>query len=68
MLISKQELIHMGACQDGLARFITQTNNTSEQVEVSSLIGGINTYSDLLWLAGKTIDKKRLFVFLVIAH
>ena len=40
MKITKQELKDMGACTGGLERFITQTNNTDDAVEVASLVGG----------------------------
>ena len=53
MKITKAELIEMGACRVGLERFIKQTNDTDEAVEVASLVGGENTYSDLMWLASK---------------
>lgn len=48
MQITKQQLIKWGACQDGLARFIEQTD-TDQPVEVTLLIGGKNTASDLLY-------------------
>ncbi len=63
MLISKRQLVDFGACKDGLKRFIIQTDGTDEMVNVSSLVGGANTYSDLLWLAGKTISKDRIVKF-----
>ena len=63
MKITKAELIELGACKDGLERFIAQTNNTDEPVEVSSLVGGKNLYSDLLWLAGKKLTKERIVRF-----
>lgn len=55
MLITKKELVEMGACRGGLNRFIKQTNNTDKPVEVVSLIGGENTLWDLLWLAANKV-------------
>lgn len=63
MKITKQELIEMRACKDGLNRFIAQTNDTSEPVEASSLIGGENTREDLIWLASKKLPKDRIVRF-----
>ena len=63
MKITKQELKNFGACQEGFKRFIIQTNNTDEPVEVISLIGGENTVSDLLWLAGKILSKEKIVRF-----
>lgn len=63
MKITKKELIEMGACSDGLKRFIAQTGNTDEAVEVSSLVGGENKYSDLVWLATKKLPKERIVRF-----
>ena len=63
MKITKQELKNFGACQEGFKRFIIQTNNTNEPVEVISLIGGENTVSDLLWLAGKILSKEKIVRF-----
>lgn len=50
--ITKQELKNFGACQEGFKRFIIQTNNTDEPVEVISLIGGEN-FRDCLKQAKK---------------
>lgn len=63
MKITKAELIELNACQSGLNRFITQTNNTDDPVEVSTLVGGKNTISDLLWLAGKKLPKEKIVRF-----
>jgi len=63
MKISKQQLIDMKACEDVLERFIEQTNNTDELVDVLSLIGGKNTVYDLVWLAGETLPKEKLVRF-----
>jgi len=63
MKITKQQLIEMNACETGLHRFIEQTDGTDEPVDVSDLIGGLNTYDDLLWLAGKTIPDERIVRF-----
>ena len=49
--ITKAELIELDACEIGLDRFIRETKNTDEPVEILSLIGGENTTEDLLWLA-----------------
>lgn len=65
MRISYDELIEMGACDPGLERFVTQTNDTREPVEVTSLIGGENTVGDLLWLAGKRFPKARIVTFAI---
>ena len=63
MKITKAELVEMGACRVGLERFIKQTNGTDEAVEVTSLIGGENTLSDLVWLAGKMLPQERIVRF-----
>jgi len=63
MKISKQQLIEMDACREGLDRFIEQTGGTDESVEVLSLIGGKNITSDLLWLADLTLPKDKLVRF-----
>lgn len=63
MKITKQELKDLDACAGGYIRFIQQTNDTSEPVEVSSLIGGVNTYNDLLWLAGKKLSREVIVRF-----
>ncbi len=63
MKITKQELIDLNACKAGLDRFIEQTNNTDEAVDVGSLVGGKNTYHDLLWLAGKKLSKDKIRKF-----
>tara|TARA_R110002074_G_scaffold195878_1_gene362433 strand:+ start:403 stop:963 length:561 start_codon:yes stop_codon:yes gene_type:complete len=63
MKISKQQLIEMKACKTDLKRFIEQTDNTDEPVEVLSLIGGKNTTADLLWLADKTLPKEKIVRF-----
>ncbi|CAH9015375.1 conserved hypothetical protein [Vibrio phage 489E54-1] len=63
MKISKCELVDMSACTSGLKRFIKQTGGSSEPVDVTSLIGGENTTSDLLWLAGKTLSKEKIVKF-----
>lgn len=63
MKISKAELVELGACTGGLKRFIKQTGGTEDEVEVASLVGGENTYSDLLWLAGKKLSKESIARF-----
>ena len=61
--ITKQELIELNACRDGLRRFTAQTNDTDASVEILSLIGGHNTVGDLLWLAGKILPKEKIVKF-----
>lgn len=51
--ITKQRLIDIETPLDGLSRFIKQTNDTNEEVNIIDLIGGENTTDDLFWLAGK---------------
>lgn len=51
MKITKAELIDLKPCTDGFKRFVKQTGGTELPVEISSLIGGMNTTRDLLWLA-----------------
>ena len=63
MKITKQELIELDACTNGLTRFVEQTGNTDAEIEVSTLIGGVNTTSDLLWLAGKKLEKTKIVRF-----
>lgn len=63
MKISKQELIEMDACVDGLDRFIEQTGDTDKSVDVKDLIGGKNDYYDALWLAGKRLPKDKIVRF-----
>ncbi len=63
MKISKQELVKMDACIGGLKRFIKQVNGSDGEVDVLSLIGGENTTSDLLWLAGETLSKQKIVDF-----
>lgn len=63
MLISRQQLTDMGASSDIVKRFKRQTGNTDKPVEVATLVGGKNTYSDLLWLAGKVKTKPKIARF-----
>lgn len=63
MKISKQELIEMNVCADGLERFKVQTNNTNDRVDIASLVGGVNTYRDILWLASKCVTHERIVKF-----
>jgi len=64
MKTKKHELIAFDACQHGLDRFIEQTNNTEADVDVASLVGGKNTYSDILWLLnGKGVSTDRIVRF-----
>ena len=53
MKITKQQLIDFKAREEGLKRFINQTDNTNEPVLISSLVGGENTIDDLIWIADK---------------
>ncbi|MFT6347056.1 MAG: hypothetical protein ACJAYB_000037 [Psychromonas sp.] len=63
--ITKQELIKLGADQDLISRFIEQTNNTDQPVDILSLIGAENATDDLLWLAGKILPKIKIVQFTV---
>ncbi|MFT6347099.1 MAG: hypothetical protein ACJAYB_000080 [Psychromonas sp.] len=63
--ITKKQLVDLGACKPGFDRFIAQTGNTDQPVEIFSLIGGKNTTADFLWLAGKTLPKHRIVQFAV---
>lgn len=65
MEISKSELIEMKADKAMLDRFIEQTNNTNDSVEVSSLVGGVSTLGDLLWLVGKKLSKIEIVKFVI---
>lgn len=65
MKTSYNELIEMCACEDGLERFEQQVGGSHEPVDVLSLIGGVNTTSDLLWLAGKRLPKARIVEFAI---
>ena len=53
----------MDACEGGLKRFIEQTGNTDEPVEVLSLGGGKNITSDALWLAGEILPEEKVVRF-----
>ena len=63
MKITKAELIERRVCKNGLKRFVKQTNNTREPVEVVSLIGGENTLLDFMWLACEMLPKERIVQF-----
>ena len=63
MLITKAELIALNACAGGIERFTEQTDGTAEPVEVSSLIGGKNTYGDLAWLASNKLPREKVLKF-----
>lgn len=63
MKITKQELIEMDACPSGLGRFLIQTSNTNEPVDVASLIGGENNVLDLAWLAARKLPLARVVRF-----
>lgn len=60
MKISLQELHDLGACSEGVERFKLQTNNTREPVDVAGLVGGVNTHSDLIWLALEFLTEERI--------
>ena len=63
--INKQQLKDLNACEDGLERFIIATDSADNDVIVLDLIGSDVTTSDLLWLAGKILPKKRIVQFAV---
>lgn len=63
MKITKSELVELNACRDGLKRFIKQTAGVEIPVDVAGLVGGENTYGDLLWLAGKKLPKDLIVRF-----
>lgn len=64
MKTNKKELVWFGTCKEDLDRFIDQTNNTESDVEVASLVGGKNTYSDILWLLNeKGVSRERIVRF-----
>jgi hypothetical protein len=63
MKITKQRLVELNACKDGLDRFISQTNDTDKPVSIVSLIGGENTIGDMTWLASELRDKQNLVKF-----
>ena len=63
--INKQQLEDFDACEDGLHRFITATDNTNTDVCVIDLISTDVTTDDLLWLAGKLSPKKKIVQFAV---
>lgn len=63
MKITKSELVELNACLGGLKRFIKQTGGVNTPVAVAALVGGANTYSDLLWLANKKLPKERVVRF-----
>lgn len=44
-------------------RFVKQTGGTELPVEISSLIGGMNTTRDLLWLAGEILPREVIVKF-----
>ena len=63
--INKQQLKDLNACQSGLERFITSTKYTECDVCVIDLISTDVTTSDLIWLAGKILPKKKIVQFAV---
>ena len=63
--INKQQIKDFDACEDGLHRFITATDNTNTDVCVIDLISTDVTTDDLLWLAGKLSPKKKIVQFAV---
>lgn len=65
MKISYDELIKIWGRKARIKRFLKQVNGSREPVEVVSLIGGENTVSDLLWLAGRRLPKARIVTFAI---
>ncbi|MFT6347048.1 MAG: hypothetical protein ACJAYB_000029 [Psychromonas sp.] len=63
--ITKQKLLNLGAHQGLISRFIEQTGNTDQPVDILSLIGAENATDDLLWLAGQTLPKIKIVQFAV---
>lgn len=63
METNKKELKKFGASEDCLNRFLKQIHNTSVDVDVASLVDGLNTYGDLLCLAGECLPKERIARF-----
>ncbi|MFT6347084.1 MAG: hypothetical protein ACJAYB_000065 [Psychromonas sp.] len=63
--ITKKQLVDLGADKGLISRFIEQTGNTDQAVNVLSLICGKNTTADLLWFAGKTLPKIKIVQFAV---
>lgn len=63
MKISAKELRSLNACEMGYDRYLQQVGNSECEVDASTLVGGLNTYSDLLWLAQKKINSDRIFRF-----
>ena len=63
--INKQQLKEFGACEAGFKRFISSTDNTEYDIDVIDLIGSDVTTDDLLWLAGKILQKKKIAQFAV---
>ena len=63
--INKHQIKDFDACEDGLNRFITATDNTAYDIDVIDLIGSDVNTSDLLWLAGKILPKKKIVQFAV---
>ena len=65
IVINKWQLKDLDACISGLKRFIASTKNTECDVNVIDLIGSDVTMSDLLWLAGEILPKKKIAQFAV---
>jgi hypothetical protein len=63
MKITRYELIKLRPCADGFHRFCYQTDSVVEPIEISSLVGGFNNISDLIWLADKLHTPERLAKF-----
>ena len=63
--INKQQLEDLNACLSGLKRFIAATDNTAYDIDVIDLIGSDVNTSDLLWLAGEILPKKKIVQFAV---
>ncbi len=61
MKITLDELIELEGCKNGVQRFVDQSRaNNDEPVDVSTLVGGLNTYSDFSWLMRKKVSRKRV--------
>jgi len=62
--ITKSQLSCLPNSEDVTRRFIEQTNNTNEPVEIIRLYGGENTIGDLCWLAYAVCEPKKIDKFI----
>jgi len=62
--ITKSQLSCLPNSGDVTKRFIEQTNNADEPVEIISLYGGKNTIGDLCWLAYAVCEPKKIDKFI----